>query len=171
MNEMNELEHTWLVQRLNKAAMPSPFAFGGGGSGLSKEATQAFSNLFSFDYMGSAEFEFGIVGKTFKEMNDNIKDFSCDEVVVNKTPLYIIGRTEDMALIKERIKELSKRNSTVKGSRSLKEPTHLDWALGLDKYSKKENCRTIGWLELNNQFIFFLDKEIRDNLYKIFVEP
>lgn len=61
----------WLIQRLKKAygndsvltTISAAFAFGGGlrDGGLSKEAMQLLSQLWSFDYMGSSEFEWGAV--------------------------------------------------------------------------------------------------------------
>lgn len=60
---MKELKQTYLVQRLNRPTngYDNPFSFGGGlkNGGLSEDAMKLLRPIFSFDYMGSAEFEFG----------------------------------------------------------------------------------------------------------------
>jgi hypothetical protein len=66
-----KMKRTWLVQRLQKPApmsikgkdISNLFSFGGGfrNGGLTDEAMALLKNVFSFDYMGSAEFEWGAV--------------------------------------------------------------------------------------------------------------
>ena len=69
---LKEMKRTYLIQRLEKPRTlkiagvelkDNPFSFGGGlrNGGLSKDATDLLRPLFSFDYMGAAEFEFGAV--------------------------------------------------------------------------------------------------------------
>ena len=51
---------TYLIQTLLKPnGVSNPFSFGGGGSGLSDDAADAVSKLWSWEYMGAAEYEFG----------------------------------------------------------------------------------------------------------------
>lgn len=67
----------FLIQRLvepRKDANPiigsNPFVFGGGlkNGGLSDEATKLLDPLFGYDYMGSAEFEFGALPKAYQQL-------------------------------------------------------------------------------------------------------
>ena len=56
----------YLIQRLEKSKnYVNPFSFGGGlvNGGLSKDAMSLLKPIFSFDYMGSAEFDFGVLPK------------------------------------------------------------------------------------------------------------
>lgn len=63
---------TWLIQALNKPHKTpgpfkvNPFSFGGGGSGLKHETAQMLENIWSPEYMGSAEYEFGAFAQTLK---------------------------------------------------------------------------------------------------------
>jgi hypothetical protein len=60
---------SYLIQRLEEPwggmaqFKDNPFSFGGGlrNGGLSQEAMDLIRGIWSFDYMGSAEFEFGAV--------------------------------------------------------------------------------------------------------------
>jgi hypothetical protein len=78
---MKESYRGWLLQVLTLAPKPVDddripnmldrvFAFGGGGSGLSDEAWAIVSKLFGFEYMGSAEYEFGAPAKALKALAD-----------------------------------------------------------------------------------------------------
>lgn len=162
----NELNSTYLVQRLNAphVGYDNPFSFGGGLSngGLSENAMELLRPIFSFDYMGSAEFEFGAIPKFFQKVAKNIKVYSTHEIVINKMPVYIICETAKNELINERINELAINKIMCK------ERTSFPQALGLDKYTKKENCRTFGWIELNNDFMFFVNKDAADKTAQLF---
>lgn len=164
---MKELRSTYLVQRLNqpnKGNFDNPFSFGGGlkNGGLSDEAMKLLRPIFSFDYMGSAEFEFGAIPECFQQIAKNIKQYSAHEIVINKMSIYIICNDSEKELIDERIKELAKDKIRCK------EWTAFNQALGLNKYSKKEDCRTFGWLELDNEFLFFVDKEMAHKTANLF---
>ena len=163
---MNELKSTYLVQRLNASQgnYDNPFSFGGGlkNGGLSEDAMKLLRPIFSFDYMGSAEFEFGAIPKCFQSMANRIKEYSTHEIIINKMPVYIICETVNAELINERVKELAKNKIRCK------DWTSFNQALGLNKYSKKEDCRTIGWLELDNEFLFFVNKDAADKTAQIF---
>ena len=74
------MKSSWLIQRLNKpygenpfGLKDNPFAFGGGlvNGGLSHEAMDILRGIFSFDYMGAAEFEFGAVPKALQTIAAN----------------------------------------------------------------------------------------------------
>lgn len=157
---------TYLVQRLNA---PHPgcngiFSFGGGlkNGGLSEDAMKLLRPIFSFDYMGSAEFEFGAIPKCFHSIAVNIKQYSTHETVINKMPVYIICKTDEIEAIDKRINELAKDEVRCK------ERTAFNQALGLSKYSKKEDCRTFGWLELDNEFMFFVNKDMAQKTAQLF---
>lgn len=165
-----ELKNTWLVQRLckpyntEKVTLAESFAFGGGlkNGGLSDEAMKLLRPIFSFDYMGSAEFEFGEVPKCFQVIAKNIKQYSAYEIEINKIPVFVISDKETIDSVNARIKKLAKDKL------GLKERSGFPAALGLDKWSKKENCRYIGWLELDNRFMFFTNKEAFERTANLF---
>jgi hypothetical protein len=72
---MHEEYRGWLLQVLQRRPkteydkrVDQVYSFGGGGSGFSKEAWEIIHGLFSFEYMGSAEYEFGAPAKAFQEI-------------------------------------------------------------------------------------------------------
>lgn len=162
---MKEFRSSYLIQRLCKPiGRVNPFSFGGGlvNGGLSDNAMKLLTPLFSFDYMGAAEFEWGAIPKFFQGFAKNVEKFGKWEININKTPIYVIGMTERKDLINERLIELSK------GKGFTKEFVGLDQACGLSKWTKKEDCRYIGWLELDNTFMFFTDKKAYDGVCSLF---
>lgn len=188
---------TWLVQRLNRpsagfAALgkDNPFAFGGGykNGGLSDDAMDLLRPLFSFDYMGSAEFEFGAVPEALQKIAQHAEagsltafSFALDRTDVEKPwrlardkdavtvdpdepfAIYVIAPTAQAEAVQERITGWAKESP--KGVNSLKESLHLDlaaWPIE-DDWS-----RTEGWLELDNGFMFFTSRPMWEGVSALF---
>lgn len=164
----NHFHNSYLIQRLckpmNHEILAETFAFGGGlkNGGLSEDAMKLLRPIFSFDYMGSAEFEFGAIPETFRRIATHIKEYSTWEININKKPVYVIGASKFKGNIDETINKVSKNKI------HLKEYAGLDHALDLDKYSKNRECRYIGWLELDNGFMFFIDKTTFEQTAELF---
>lgn len=174
---------SWLVQRLNKphkpigasplAALGNAFAFGGGlrNGGLSDEAMGLLQDIWSFDYMGAAEYEFGAVPKALQKIAKNVEDYSAWSFGFERTQaregwreerkpepgevrIYVICRYQDKKEVRGRIEGWAVNEASQKDC--LKEPAFLDCAIrGVDDY-----VRAQGWLELDNGFLFFVDLEM-----------
>lgn len=167
-----ELQQSWLIQRLDKpyksesklGTLGEAFAFGGGlkNGGLSEDAMKLLRPIFSFDYMGSAEFEFGAIPKSFDSIAKHINEYSTHEISINDVPVYIICVDDLKTEIDNRINEVAKNKVR------LKEWSGFPAALGLDKYSKKEDCRHIGWFDIDNKFLFFTDQTAFEKTAKLF---
>lgn len=83
---------TYLIQALNKpqkregVLKVNPFSFGGGGSGLTKDALEMLSDLWDPEYMGAAEYEFG----AFRDALNMIIEFRRDNRLV-AVPMVVKG--------------------------------------------------------------------------------
>jgi len=171
------MQRSWLVQRLRapfkgKADTPlgkiveaNPYAFGGGmrNGGLQDEAMDLIAPLCQFDYMGSAEFEYGDVPRAFEKITKykSAKTLSTDSVINFKTrKVYIICNADDSDEVKKRIKIWARKSY----GEDLKEATRLKAALTDEKFGGE----TKGWLELNNGFMFFVDYEMFTGFSKLF---
>lgn len=185
------MERTWLIQRLQKPrvtqgkldVLAQAFCFGGGGGRLSKEAWQMLSPVFSFDYMGAAEFEFGAVPKALSHMVEQRAEYESCEFTVprskiakpyRRTPynskkevplraddptIYVYCRKEDREEVQTRI------IAVAGGNYRLKESSRLDNAL--DPINDFD-AQTVGWLELDNGFAFFTDKAMWEQFCGLF---
>ena len=92
---MTELRSTYLVQRLKKpykGNADNPFNFGGGllRGGMNEEAYRALNQIFTFDYMGSAEFEFGAVPKAIDVIAEGFAkgDGVTGKIEIEGVPIY-----------------------------------------------------------------------------------
>jgi hypothetical protein len=170
------MKQSYLIQRLKKpykGNTNNPFNFGGGlaRGGICKDCYDALNQIFTFDYMGAAEFEFGIIpevlGRIFRYYADgrSVKGRLC----IHGIPVYYLCHEVQKAEVDKRIQEIA--TGKVRG----KERALLDEALASRvpdrvvpeksmKYSDYKDY--IGWLELDNDFIFFLDKEPLENFSK-----
>jgi hypothetical protein len=189
-------QRTWLIQRLTKPIQfpkghfmegkDNPFAFGGGfrNGGLSKEAMDILRPIFSFDYMGAAEFEFGVIPKAIQFIAENRKDFAPGEIIVpfNRIRLdkfeksyyqplgtgcatiYTFTHRDHAAHADDIITKL------LTDKFELKETTMLRESYLTRKEDSEYQTRTCGWLELDNGFFFFKDKEMHDKIVGIFTE-
>ena len=113
------MKRSYLIQRLLKPhdnVMLSAFAFGGGlvNGGFSKEAMNILKSVFSFDYMGSAEFEWGAVPEFFVRLVENRKEYDFFETDVNNTTIYIMGKKALTDETIQRINELTNPLYTTK---------------------------------------------------------
>lgn len=165
----------------------NPFTFGGGlrRGGLSAEAFKLLSHCFEFDYMGAAEFEFGAVPQAIGEIAKNklvMREITLAGTRIVKTKK---GRTKYSS------PEITKVEPTTYAVYVLAPESLIDYALDLvpklaeNKVELKAGSglnrildkrvgdsdyidRTAGWLELDNGFFFFIDKEMAEKTQALF---
>lgn len=145
-------KRTYLVQRLTKpmggrmGAFSEAFAFGGGlrHGGVSDGAMDLLRQVFAFDYMGAAEFEWGAVPKALDGMLRRGRLSAWSFVVADR---QFYGLADD-------------------GWRAAVESTVADWVAdpygcrlkGATYIDKVDDGRVVGWLELDNGFFVFADE-------------
>lgn len=188
------MERSYLIQRLNQPyrgnhvlGKTNPFAFGGGlkNGGLSDEAMGMLADVFQFDYMGCAEFEWGAVPEALQKMakmqlgatsftiplTEVQKDWrdKNDKEPEGEGTIYVIGQTADLPEIETRIRAWAKDDHySEDGRRCLLEPTRLASTL---RPASEYDGRTVGWLELDNGFAFFTDERMWRETAQIFGLP
>ena len=199
------MKTTTLIQRVcppypqtNGPVVASPFSFGGGlrNGGLGKEAVELLGPIFSFAYMGAAEFEFGAVpeafgkiltasqevGLVYEELEIPTKDIKLkwqpkDAVPVEtKTvKVWVVCAKPDKEEILDRVKFIICKESSFgystperDGTVMLRERTNLGQELKLP--DKKDRHSTRGGIELNNGFAVFIDEDMAKKFFALFSE-
>jgi len=173
------LKNSYLIQRLNKPYLQEVklpiqalMKYGLSATGLSKEAREILTKICKFDYMGSAEYEFGAIPKALHQMaqnsshltmfaediNYNFKNYGLINTISGKRTVYIICDTDDKLEITTRIKTMAL------GEERCKERTEFAESLAEYRYGKD----TVGWLDLDNGFMFFKDRVMFDNFSSLF---
>jgi len=177
------MNNTYLVQRLKKPyktegklqTLQNAFAFGGGliDGGIPEEGMKLLKDIFRFDYMGAAEFEFGSVPEALAKIAENFekliaftvhipfeyKSWHIDSIIKGIKPVYVICEKENRGEVIERIKKFAKKDHN-----NTKERVCLNESLSKESIEDS----VVGWLELNNGFFFFCDKEMFNKTCEIF---
>ncbi len=174
------MRKSYLVQRLKKpTTRRNPFAFGGGylNGGLSEEAAEIVFQLMSFDYMGSAEFEFGALPDAFNMMMRHdlaTRTITIDEADVAAPSkinrpiepiedhvydgtLTLIGNDDDLDEIETRVRAWASQDY----NSDMKENTNLARAL---RPVNTWDAQIVGWFELNNGFMVISDQEMAETI-------
>lgn len=157
-----KMNRTHLIQRLkNPMGRVSPFSFGGGliNGGFSKEGMNLLGSVCSFDYMGSSEFEWGAVPEAFRFMGEQAVK---NNLVSGKTnDVFYICPSQYESGVKEVIEKLLLDEYVFR----LKEYCGLkDYFSNKNKWSRD----TVGWVELDNGFMFFTDEIMFENMKRIY---
>lgn len=137
-----------LLQRVTAGGRTAVFAFGGGGSGLSEEAQAMVAPVFSWDYMGAAEFERGEAAHCLAFMFDNHAKLICHEAEG-----YSFLVREDV-----RDQAVEFFLGVVKGKI---EDYH---GLGL------KNTKVLGWFDFHNGYFVSREPALRDAVKKMLDE-
>ena len=196
---IGEWARPWLIQRLNKPfkfpeghltkGRDNPFSFGGGlpNGGLSKEAMACLRSVFTFDYMGSSEFEWGAVPKALCSMVVSIQDLTAKSFEVDQGDVSfgkweeryfkkpVKGVTKTVYVIAKDSHQVPAENyirSLIGKEPELKERTRFHEAL-LEPSDSAEDWRTKtqGWLDLDNCLLFFTDKEMFEKMKVLLEAP
>ena len=172
--------NSYLVQRLHQphnmkiagVLVDNPFSFGGGykNGGLSDEAMGLMRSIFSFDYKGAAEFEWGAVPEAFRTIAKNIGKFQATVIDIplsdvapswkDKNPapkgngrVYILCASDDATEVEKRIRAWASDSK----DREYRTKERVCLNTSLRPYDEWDN-ETQGWLELDNGFMFFTDR-------------
>lgn len=207
-------KNPYLIQRLNKplgdsknilSQVHSTLSFGGGliRGGFKKETWDMITKLFTFDYMGSSEFEWGKVPESFSEIYKNISSYISFEMIfkgksyqewirpakrkklvdfpAREVVVYVLCHKEFEINVKEYLALLRKGDYGNKEIH-LKEGTWFKdrmfpeeaWNWESDVKVKKVPVKYIsderlkGWIDLDNHYMFFIDKDMFENTKKLF---
>jgi hypothetical protein len=152
------MERSWLIQRLMEPRQVSLAI-----TSVSRKARDILDSIITFDYMGSSEFEFGTVPKALQKIGEySSKKEGIQGELELKKPVYYICSKEQENYVKDLIKKIAEEGDY--GKLHFLEPTRFKEALEGEKYYN--NLK--GWFELDNGFMFFIDKEMSKKMANVF---
>lgn len=159
-----EMDRSVLIQRLSRPiGRFNQFSFGGGGlrnGGLSDETIDLLKDVFSFDYMGAAQFEWGAVPAALRFIYEEAQKSQVISGQHNEV-FYICPITYEQG-----VQKVIDSLLTDEQSMHLLEYCGLKDAVGpINRMSQRE---IVGWLELNNGFFMFTDTEMFENTKRLF---
>lgn len=176
-------KRTRLIQRLKKPypndKLLNALSFGGGllNGGINKQAMELINDVFRFDYMGAAEFEFGAVPEAMQRLlkeekvktTINIKASDIrsrwvskrDKVSYKDIEVYILCAKNELDDVEKIVR------SVFNGEKDLDLKCGSDAARSVD-INTEDIRKSHGWLELDNGFFFFVDKEMWNKTCALF---
>lgn len=163
----SQMSRSWLVQRLQQPVRgPNPFSFGGGlvRGGLSAEAMDLIGGIWSFDYMGAAEYEWGAVPEALNRIAKAAGDLLAFDVETDHGVVHAIGRNNQAEEIARRVTGWA-AEPYPRGKHETRDPVLLHRALTEDQ---DERFAVVGWLELDNGFLFFTDEAMFRSAAELF---
>lgn len=164
-----DLKRTFLVQRaetnIEKQVKDNFLAFGGGlrHGGLDDDLASKLNEIIKFEYMGSAEFEFGVLRDSINTIIRNFDNYTTTTVFKEGKTIYIICNKDEHSQIRKRVEDL-----VYSDERDLSEPIDLFQVLNQTRNNKV--YRTTCWFELDNDFIFTVDPMVKFKLEMLFKE-
>ena len=178
------MERTYLIQRLEipyGEDYDNPFTFGAGmrHGGLQDDTFRMLNGIFSFSYMGAAQYEFGAIPRSLGAIAEQAEkgNLTSGKVVVNnsqikKAEVFYICREAIEEGVKEIIKKLAQGESWHQRGEKIRtrDFVGLNNVLkdGKAKEGKLEPGDLAGWLELDNDFMFFADKKMFEKTAVLF---
>ena len=113
----------------------------------------------NFDYMGSAEFEFGALPKSFRRIEANANDWKCrivEEIKEDDVPLRVWSAFTDEEFDKYKKYLLQMRDPKNNGGRlKTKEAVRFE-----HDYDHGKFCCTNFWWDIDNDVMFGFKKEL-----------
>lgn len=122
---------TYLIQRANFKNRPHK---------------KGIDSIVEFDYMGSAEFEFGALPKSLENIRKNIEQYVYLETNVGNKKIMVFIQTKFLTELPEYLNKLSKNEF------HLKEYSYFDNYISDNKFLK---CNTDFWWDIENHFMFW----------------
>lgn len=188
---VSEMVPSWLVQRLEKPTRregklaelfkDNPFNFGGGlkNGGLSDAAMDLTRDIWGYDYMGAAEYEWGAVPEALRKMAMAELEAFTIVVPTDEVPepwrargdkpspeyppereIHVIAPVGWREEVSERVNGWARDA----GPR-LRDPAQLIYSLRpQDEWDERRG----GWLELDNGFMFFTDRDMFEGACALF---
>lgn len=140
------MEKPWLIQRCSLKT-------------TNKEEINGIDSYLRPDYTGSAEFEYGALPKAIKRilgvdpvLKNNLDLYKIREVVINKTPFFILCKEEDYGPIAQFL--VAEVDSAISPNR-LQEGTRLRQVLEGNEYYQQFRI----WWDIENDWFVGLDKK------------
>lgn len=178
------IRQPYLIQRMKQpypsgnSILASAFTFGCGykNGGLSDDAFKLLSEIWRYDYMGSAEFEFGALPKSFQYIAKNIDNYTTGRIdvtamyedwssraqgktrqerkITKNAPVYYVCQKTDEQEVRVWIEKMARLDYLKK-----EDQFRTKEYIGLDKSITGQDSDIIGWHDIDNHYLFFTNEE------------
>lgn len=120
---------------------------------------KGIDGILSFDYMGSAEFEFGALPKSLKRIRAAINNYTVDRIMINDNPVNIFCKEYDLKEVVDFLGVISKKEHPM-----MKEQPRFYQYINSIK-SKFSFMEVDHWWDIENDFMFWRDGKEFDEMF------
>lgn len=119
---------------------------------------EGIDSILDFDYMGSAEFEFGALSDSLKRIRDHASEYHQFEYIINSNKITVFCKKKNYADVCVIINDLADNKFYLKGYCDFG-----DWI-----HSKKNHRNSDFWWDIENDFMFWkLNPEFNNKFEKL----
>jgi len=105
--------------------------------------TKGLDSILDFDYMGSAEFEYGALAKSLKEIRKDIEEYVFSNVEIETKSISVFCKKADLDEIVSSIRKLAKNE------------IHLKEWIDFSDWLNYKKVRNKFWWDIGNNFMFW----------------
>jgi len=113
------------------------------------ECKNGIDSILSFDYMGSAEFEFGALPNSLKVLRQHIDIYVIHHCKIFDKKITIFCKKEEIKKVKEAVEGLAQSKYY------LKEYCDFEYWVGIRNNTLNLTCRNDFWWDIDNHFMFW----------------
>ena len=111
--------------------------------------------ILSFDYMGSAEFEFGSLPESLKRIRENINQYMYSLYFINDKAITIFCKKSELSEILNTLEKLAKKEIRLK-----------EWIDFSEFINDDPNQNTDFWWDIDNDFMFWKENKQFEEKFK-----
>ena len=119
---------------------------------------KGIDSILAFDYMGSAEFEFGALPQSLKRIRENFDDYMYSLYYINNKPTTIFCKKSKLLEILDALEKLAKKEIQLK--------ERIDFP---DWLYNKEHWNDFWW-DIDNDFMFWKENKQFEEKFKQLIE-
>lgn len=126
-----------------------------------RESTKGIDSLVRFDYMGSAEFEWGALPKSLKRIREELNDYTYLDIPIKERVVTVFCKNSQKSEMKQYLTDLAERKFR------LKEFTAFNEFVNDSGYFKD---RFNFWWDIENDLMFWKKDNEFEQKFKIKIE-
>lgn len=115
---------------------------------------KGIDQILSFNYMGSAEFEFGALPQSLKRIRENFKDYMYSLYFINDKAITIFCKKSELSEILNTLEKLAKKEIRLK-----------EWIDFPNWLNDKEHWNDFWW-DIDNDFMFWEENKQFEEKFK-----
>lgn len=130
---------------------------------------KGIDSILSFDYMGSAEFEFGALPESLKRIRERISEYTYLDIPLNNKVITVFCLSSQKSDMKEILTKLAKNQFHLKEYSCF--DAYINPTINEIQWQKDHPHKTDFWWDIDNDFMFWKKSPSFELKFKERIEP